>query len=204
MQIFCPLKSPGVWTDEVTVISSNICELVMCGVKRSGRAKTIISSLLFLALVVATGGKAAPDPRTRVFEGAWFQVAYPANFLAFPSLKSTTAERFDSAFFRSPDGAVEFYVFAPQWGGSPSDIALDPEHEVVVAEEKTVDQAGQITTHRTIAAKSRSYQRSYQITEEPNGPSIWIVGVKYLDADMLATHRQAYLDFKRSLKLWAD
>ena len=148
-------------------------------------------------------GPAAAEAATRAFEGAWFQVAYPADFAVAPSLPSTTADGFDSAFFKSPDGAVEFYVFAPQWGGEPVDIALDPEREDVVSE-KTVERGGQTLTWRTIAAKDGSYERAYQITEDPAGPSLWVVGIKYRDATTLSVYRPAYVRFKDSLELRAD
>jgi hypothetical protein len=140
---------------------------------------------------------------TRVFEGAWFQVAYPADFVAVPSLPSATAEGYDSAFFKSPDGAVEFYVFAPQWGGQPEDIALDPGREELVAE-RTVEGPGRTVTWRTIAAKDGSYERAYQITRDTAGPSLSVVGIKYRDPTALSAHRTAYARFKQSLELWAE
>jgi hypothetical protein len=156
------------------------------------------------AMLVAGGiGSAASEGATRVFEGAWFQVAYPADFVAVPSLPSATAEGYDSAFFKSPDGAVEFYVFAPQWGGQPEDIALDPGREELVAE-RTVEGRGRTVTWRTIASKDGSYERAYQITRDTAGPSLSAVGIKYRDPTALSAHRTAYARFKQSLELWAE
>jgi hypothetical protein len=104
--------------------------------RRAGALRQIyrLAVVLVTTVLLVAGGirPAASEGETRVFEGAWFQVAYPADFVAVPSLPSATAEGYDSAFFRSPDGAVEFYVFAPQWGGQPEDIALDPGREELV------------------------------------------------------------------------
>lgn len=43
------------------------------------------------------------------YKGAWFDISYPANFTVLPGQRSPTrAEGYDSVFFRSPDGHVEF------------------------------------------------------------------------------------------------
>ena len=59
------------------------------------------------------------------YEGAGFEFRYPPGFRVRPSQRSTAASGYDSAFFVSSDGSVEFYVFAPQWNGTPRDIAVD-------------------------------------------------------------------------------
>jgi hypothetical protein len=167
------------------------------------RASLAPLSLVMALLVVGEARTAAAEAATSVFEGAWFRVAYPADFAVVPSLPSTTNDGFDSAFFESPDGAVEFYVFAPQWGGNPADIALDPDHEDIAAEE-IVESGGRKLTWRTIRAKDGSYERAYQITEDPAGPSLSVVGIKYRDTDALGAYRPAYIRFKESLELFAD
>lgn len=64
----------------------------------------------------------------RTFTEAWFEVKYPSDFTAQGLMVSASGEenQFDGAFFTSPDGEVEFYIFSPQWGGGgePTDIAL--------------------------------------------------------------------------------
>ena len=174
---------------------------------RAGALRPVyrLSVVLVAMVMLGAGGivPAAAEAATRVFEGAWFQVAYPADFAVVPSLPSTTADGFDSAFFKSPDGAVEFYVFAPQWGGEPGDIALDPGREEVVGE-RIVQRGGRTLTWRTIAARDGSYERAYQITRDPAGPSLSVVGIKYRDAAALSAYRAAYASFKESLEMWAD
>jgi hypothetical protein len=55
----------------------------------------------------------------KLYKGAWFDIMYPAGFTVRPSIKSSTsAEGYDSVFFASPDGKVEFYISSPQWRGS--------------------------------------------------------------------------------------
>lgn len=53
------------------------------------------------------------------YKGAWFNIEYPASFKVENSLKSSTSsEGFDSAFFTSPDGKVQFYIFRRSGAGN--------------------------------------------------------------------------------------
>ncbi len=54
-----------------------------------------------------------------VYHGAWFDIACPQGFRVKSgplSTSSTTGS--DSAYFTSPDGAAQFFVFSPQWSGN--------------------------------------------------------------------------------------
>ncbi len=62
--------------------------------------------------------------QTKTFSGPWFDINYPTIFLAKGSLKSSTADGFESAIFKSLDNLVEFYIFSPQWNGEATDIVL--------------------------------------------------------------------------------
>lgn len=68
--------------------------------------------------------------QTKTFNGAWFDINYPSNFLAKGSLKSSTSDGFESAVFKSPDNLVEFYVFSPQWNGEAIDILIDSKEKI--------------------------------------------------------------------------
>lgn len=141
--------------------------------------------------------------KSSVFSGAWFDVRFPADFCTKPSMKSSTAEGYDSAEFISPDGTVSFYVFAPQWGGNASDIALVPEHEQLVAEQRRQLRNREIRWI-TIAARDGSYRRSYQDTFARQGSVRTIVGIKYRSEEDRLRYLKAYELFRRSLKLYAD
>lgn len=79
----------------------------------------------------------------KAYKGAWFAIEYPPDFIVKPSLKSTSAKGYYSAYFASPDGSVKFYVFSPQWNGLPSDFALNPETEEYISE-KIEDQPDRV------------------------------------------------------------
>jgi hypothetical protein len=140
---------------------------------------------------------------SRLYQGAWFDVRVPASFTARPSLESRTGVGYDSVELVAPDQSVSFYVFAPQWGGEPRDIALDPEHEVLVAERRQPIPNGEIRWY-TIAAKEGGYRRSYRDTVEQQGAVRTVVGIKYRDEAALDRYRQAYEAFWRSLQTYAD
>ena len=79
-------------------------------------------------------------------EADFFSIEYPENFIAS---RDTMREKNnpskisfpeDEAYFRSPDGLVEFYIFSPQWGGDPERYLDTGENEEVVAEDtKTIN-----------------------------------------------------------------
>jgi len=138
-----------------------------------------------------------------VFSGAWFEIRYPAGFSARPSLKSSTAEGYDSADFIAPGGEVSFYVFAPQWGGTPADITLMPERERLVAELRRQLPEREIRWF-TIAARDGSYRRSYQETVARQGSVKTVVGIKYRNEGARLRYQKAYEQFRKSLQIYAD
>ena len=142
-------------------------------------------------------------PRCLVYRGAWFEVRYPVGFTVRPSLASSTAEGYDSAEFNSPDGSVSFYVYSPQWGGEPADIALDPERESLLSEQLYREREPSIRLF-TIRAKDGSYFRSYRETLAHQGSVRTVVGIKYRSKEARLRYQKNYEQFRRSLKQFAD
>ncbi len=138
-----------------------------------------------------------------IFHGAWFDVHYPADFTAKPSLPSATGEGYDSAEFASPDGSVSFYVFAPQWGGNAADIDLNPERERLVAE-RSLQKADRKLRWFTIEARDGGYRRSYMETVAQMGSVKTIIGIKYRNEEARRRYLKEYLVFRQSLELYAD
>jgi hypothetical protein len=141
------------------------------------------------------------------WRGTWFDIKYPLGFAARAGKAGCIAGAgCDSASFRSPDGAVEFYVYSPLWGGDPSvDIAMDP------GTERLIDKQEEVTAQRTVrwatvAAKDGSYTRStVDIVDDNYGsPVRHAFGITYKDAATYAAWREAYLAFKGSLLQYAD
>lgn len=140
----------------------------------------------------------------RTYKGAWFEIKYPSTFKVRPSLKSISFDgQFDSAVFTASDGSAQFYVFAPQWNGTPSDIELDARTEEYVSQR--AETKGTITVRRvTIRAKDGSYTRAFEDTENSDLNIRRVFGFKYRDQTIYNRYRNQYLKFKRSLQQFAD
>lgn len=140
--------------------------------------------------------------QTNKFTGAWFDIDYPRTFTARGSMLSTTADGFESAFFRSPDSLVEFYIFSPQWNGEPTDIMLTPSESM--SSSKTENGKEISVKFWTISAKNGSYMRSYQETYNRSFNTKWVVGIKYKNKSAYDHYKDQYIKFKKSLKQYAD
>jgi hypothetical protein len=140
----------------------------------------------------------------RVYKGAWFEIKYPAGFKARASLESISFDgKHDSAVFTAADGSVEFYVFAPQWNGKPTDIEIDPSNEEYVAQH--AEKKGTINVRRvTIKAKDGSYTRAFEDTENTDLNIRRVFGFKYKNQAAYAKYRGQYLTFKNSLQQFSD
>jgi hypothetical protein len=159
------------------------------------------------AMASAEGASPREQPnagqRTVVYRGAWFEVRYPAGFTVRQSLRSSTADGYDSAEFVSPDRSVSLYVYSPQWGGEPADIALDPEREMLLTEQHRQEGARKVRLF-TISARDGSYQRSYRDTVDYQGTVRTIVGIKYQSKKARLRYQKSYELFRSSLKQFAD
>ena len=155
---------------------------------------TAVAAMFFLHL----------SAQDRTFTGAWFEVKYPSDFTAQGSMVSASGEenQFDSAFFTSPDGEVEFYIFSPRWGGEPTDIALRSNEKAGNRQVKQT--AKQTVTHWTISAQDGSYVRSYQETRNEVENTVWVVGIKYKNQKAYDRYKKQYIAFKSSLQQFAD
>jgi hypothetical protein len=138
------------------------------------------------------------------FEGAWFEIKYPADFLVEPSLKGlTSTEGFDSAFFSSPGKEVAFYVFSPQWNGEPTDILLNKDSEDQKSFEE-VEKDGKKVRLCTIAAKDGSYTRTYEDVEDPQTNTRHVFGIRFQDQKALDQYKDQFKKFQESLEQFAD
>ncbi len=160
---------------------------------------------VILALLLLPGSAAPADRGPwRTYKGAWFAVSYPADFAVRPAQRSATSTAgYDSVFFASPDGLVQFYVFSPQWlGGEPDEIEVNPATETMV-EDKTQQGQGKRVRWVTVRAKNQSYYKSFVDTVTDTNTRT-IFGFIYRDQDAYQKYRPAYLRFKQSLRQYAD
>jgi hypothetical protein len=140
--------------------------------------------------------------RTRTYQGAWFTINYPDDFMPRNSMRSlTSTEGYDSAFFLSPDGLVEFYIFSPQWNGIPADININRQTEYML-DRDIRKRSDKTEILYTIAAKDGSYKRSYRETRQYDVN--WVLGIRYSSQKAYDKYQQAYVRFKESLEQFAD
>lgn len=146
---------------------------------------------------------------TTLYKGLWFDIEYPQNFSARPAVQT------DEAYFLSPDGTVEFFVFSPLWAGDPENyLTIAPTEELVsekTEEIKEAEKPGQygdkITHWVTVKAKDGSYYRSFvSIREQINtGSEIHhVFGIKYKNDTAYQKYRDTYITFKESLRQYSD
>lgn len=146
---------------------------------------------------------------TALYRGTWFDIEYPQNFTARPTTPT------NEAFFTSPDGTVEFFVYSPLWSGNPETYLTIAPIEKVVSEKtdevKESERSGQfgdkIVRWVTIKAKDGSYYRSFVSIKEQVGTGSdlhHVFGIKYQDNESYEKYREAYVAFKKSLRQYAD
>jgi hypothetical protein len=148
----------------------------------------------------------ADAPQVKTYRGKFFEIQYPASFAAQPIDAAREVES-DAATFSAPDQSATFYVFSPQWAGEAPRIALDASKEIEVERRTGKGKSSGVDgsfTWITIAAKDKSYTRSYQRFEAGDNSIVWVIGLKYSSADALMRHQAAYARFKASLKQLAD
>jgi hypothetical protein len=156
--------------------------------------------LAFILGLVSLEAVATP---TRVFKGAWFSVAYPADFIAEGSMRSATADGFDSAYFRDRKGRVEFYVFSPQAGGEPTDLENALTNQKLIKDSVT-ESAGRSVRSATYAAPGKAIFRSIEEVRTKDLLQIRVFAIKYRTAADLTANLAAYQRFKKSFEAFAD
>ncbi|OGC34280.1 hypothetical protein A2311_01105 [candidate division WOR-1 bacterium RIFOXYB2_FULL_48_7] len=141
----------------------------------------------------------------RQYRGAWFEISYPDGFSIQENLPSATSDNgFDDVFFLSPDKQITFYVFSPQWSGTP-DERIWPNLNAENIIKKFIKEDGEITsTFFVVRAKDGSYWRIIedQKAEETNTRRTF--AFKYKDKQSYEKYRHTYEVFKGSLIQEAD
>ncbi len=162
-----------------------------------------------LALAAPVSGKAA-----HMYHGAWFDIACPAGFRVKSgplSTSSTTGS--DSAYFTSPDGTAQFFVFSPQWNGNCPYAQIDAKRETLVSTRQQVTPSkfkGATTadalhiTWTTVRSQSGDYMRSWENYQDGSTNTRHVFGIRYNNAQALTRYKAQYAAFKKSLKQFAD
>lgn len=153
--------------------------------------------------------------RTKKYNGAYFSISYPEDF------DVQTPYSNDEAYFVSKDNNVEYFVYAPLWGGEPEQYLKMKKNEKRI-NEKTLQGANtnpnrdkdrdlQISKWVTFAATDGSYTRSYvHIKRKSSNETLkmndidLVFGFKYKNETAYKIYVNAYKLFKKSLEQFAD
>lgn len=172
------------------------------------RKASLFIAIVIFALAIGVqftyGADNLSDKAWKRFEGAWFEIQYPADFKIEPSIKGITSVKgHDSVFFASPSNDVVFYVFSPQWSGNPSDILLNQENEKQLSLKEQKEKGKNIKQY-AIAAKDGSYYRNYEDMQDPESNTRRVFGIKFKNKEALEQYKEKYEHFQKSLVQFAD
>jgi len=161
-------------------------------------------------LIPAATSAKAPAAKAKRYTGSWFSILVPAGFEASPALEAEDRVETEDARFTSPDGAVEFYVYSPQWGGTTDYFGLAA-GEVMADESVTEKGEGLNATtmeYKTVRAKDGSYTRSTVFISKGEADAGSMTqhgfGIRYKDQASYDKYKEAYMEFKESLEQYAD
>lgn len=98
---------------------------------------------------------------------------------------------------------MSFYIYAPQWGGEPVDVVLDPQTEYLVEEVSEV-QNGRITNKVKICTKGETSCRIIHDVIDQEGSIRTTLAIKYSDDEVRRQYQQDYLKFQLSLQQFTD
>lgn len=152
---------------------------------------------------------------SKKYLGNNFIITYPADFIARPmDLFALNQPVFkNEAFFKSPDGDVEFYVYTSVTGAQPQNYTKVAANEILADEnshKKSLKNTYRdyVLTHRaTVRAKDNSYFRSFYHWRgcHTNATSTFIdctfkvFGIKYKNKEVYQKYRHKYIMFKKSI-----
>jgi hypothetical protein len=140
---------------------------------------------------------------SETYEGAWFQIRYPEGYRIVPSLKSLSADGYDSVFFVAPDESIRLYVCSPQWNRATSDISIQPSPDEELISNDVIDSAQEPVEaiHTLIKSIDGQRVRYYERTEANDGQIGWTVGI---EAPSTLDYRDILSQFKYTLTQYAD
>jgi len=160
----------------------------------------VTRTIRWIILAVLVCAAVAGAEGFKKYEGAWFDIRYPASFTVKPQQQSASGEGYDAVSFLAPDGLVEFYIYSPQWSGEPDWIQRRPgETQTSYSRQRDGDK---IITY--VTRQGPGYTRSWADIRQPAFSTRWVFGYQYQDQDAYRKYRPLYLKFKQSLKQYAD
>ena len=155
----------------------------------------------------------------KTYRGSYLEVQYPLGFTSLRSVTHTqdTMPKSDEVWFRAPDGSVEFYLFFDPTLEERS-AYLDTHPDEISLEQRSQKDSREGRYHNyllgsqeTLKEKNGLYYRSYVAQRSCHDDAksrsfidcnLKVIGIKYRDASSYERYKQAYLLFKKSLRIW--
>ncbi len=141
----------------------------------------------------------------KTYIGAWFEIDYPSDFIIAESIASPTLDAtptlYDSVYFYTNDKSAYFYVYSPQWNGTPNDIKILP-GEKIISQNKEVYNNKTETTLVTIYGNDQA-ERIVRDTTDPESNVHYVTIFKYQKGDRFKFEND-YTKFYNSLTQLAD
>ncbi|NKQ41582.1 MAG: hypothetical protein HF962_08430 [Sulfurovum sp.] len=153
------------------------------------------------------------------YSGSYFGIRFPKSFTAYPSMKKkgiSMGAVTDEATFISSKKDVEFFVYAPLWGGEPKNYTKILDNEKILEDkiekhDKPKKHRKHTMTHRVVLQdKQERYYRAYthrrscidkKLTQEC---ADLVFGIKYKDKKSYNRYMSDYKQFRSSLQQSAD
>lgn len=167
------------------------------------RSLCVTVTLPLLLLGVGLGNTAVANPADKCegseLRGAWFTALNPPGMHVSASRDTVDENGALSVWLISEDGTTEFFLFSPQWGGTPYEIFLGAqsknEVEVIAAQSFGVVQLELI--YEDMVGR-------YTITRSSDPVTHLTVGYRTKDGTLSKEHLQKYRCFTDSIIQYSD
>jgi hypothetical protein len=170
------------------------------------RKFAIFGGLVLCAVIVFQWSNSQPRAQAEQancngteFEGAWFNVQIPDGMTATQSLASSTGEGADSIWVSSASGATQFYVYSPQWGGTPYDIFLDATKRREINRKETEQQS-----QTDLELTYQNQTGRFDIVQSNDPVSHLTTGYRSSTGELTQQELQQYTCFKGSINQFSD
>ena len=155
-------------------------------------------SLFFTLLGIVVGNLAVASPPASCggsnFRGAWFAAIIPFGMELTASRNSADGSGAISAWLTTEDGMTEFFVFSPQWGGTPYEIFLEAQsrEDMAIIQSDTLQVVQLQLTYEDMVGR-------FTITQSSDPISHLTYGYRTHDGSLDQEFVQKYMCFTSSI-----
>ncbi|MEM9898999.1 MAG: hypothetical protein AAF742_06430 [Pseudomonadota bacterium] len=134
-----------------------------------------------------------------VYEGAWFSAQLPPGMTVEPVRTDAIGDGALSVWMTTQDQQAEFFVYAPQWGGTPFEIFLGATERRELIE---IESPNRVITHIQLTYEDAVGR--YTVDQSFSPASHLAVGYRTATGSLTEANLEAFLCFKESIEQFAD